>query len=246
MKPCSVCKIEKPLDQFSPLKKARDGRHSQCRECLAAWRRKDRTENPDRYRRIEQKRYLTHGEKRRDRARLLWAKNTLKYNLVAKQRFAKKRTEYSDNRKRRFASDPVRRERRSIANKKWRQENSEYVSDRRKEKWRKATITERLRVYFGSSISHSLKRNGKGGKSWQQLVGYSAEQLKRHLERQFTAGMNWENYGEWHVDHILPASSFKYSSADEDDFKSCWALTNLRPLWSIDNIRKRDQRIYLI
>jgi hypothetical protein len=90
----------------------------------------------------------------------------------------------------------------------------------------------------------------KGGRSWQSLVGYTLERLRRHLERQFVRGMTWENRGhgpgKWHIDHILPVSSFKFETPDDADFKACWALSNLRPLWSTDNIRKSANRTHLL
>ena len=33
------------------------------------------------------------------------------------------------------------------------------------------------------------------------MLGYSALDLKNHLEFLFTDGMSWNNYGEWHIDH---------------------------------------------
>jgi len=89
-------------------------------------------------------------------------------------------------------------------------------------------------------------KSGKGGRRTEELLGYSIAKLKEHLERQFLAGMSWANYGEWHVDHILPVSGFEFTSPDDDDFRACWALTNLRPLWAADNIRKSAERLHLI
>ena len=42
-----------------------------------------------------------------------------------------------------------------------------------------------------------------------ELVGCSVTELKIHLEKQFTKGMTWKNYGfyGWHIDHIIPCSS---------------------------------------
>lgn len=88
----------------------------------------------------------------------------------------------------------------------------------------------------------------KGGRSWQGLVGYTAEQLKAHLERQFQPGMTWGNRGVngWHIDHRLPLSSFNFSSADDPEFKAAWSITNLQPMWGDENIRKKDQILYLL
>ncbi|MFH1762494.1 MAG: HNH endonuclease, partial [bacterium] len=57
----------------------------------------------------------------------------------------------------------------------------------------------------------------------------------------FTNGMAWKNYGEWHVDHIIPRSVFNYEKAEDVDFKRCWALDNLQPLWGIENISKGNK-----
>lgn len=100
-----------------------------------------------------------------------------------------------------------------------------------------------------SSMSVLVRRglNGsKGGRPWEQLVGYSRDDLRRHLERQFTKGMTWGNIGQWHVDHILPRASFTFTSSCDPEFKACWALTNLRPLWGGDNRKKSNRRTHLI
>ena len=79
----------------------------------------------------------------------------------------------------------------------------------------------------------------KNGHTWG-VLGYSLDELYKHLEAQFTEGMTWENYGKggWHIDHIIPVCSFVYTTSDEPAFKECWALTNLRPLWEEENLAK--------
>jgi len=69
-----------------------------------------------------------------------------------------------------------------------------------------------------------------------RLVGCSMEQLRKHLEEQFAAGMSWENYGKWHMDHIKPCASFDLSREAEQH--KCFHYTNLQPLWAKDNLRK--------
>lgn len=88
----------------------------------------------------------------------------------------------------------------------------------------------------------------KGRRHVFDLLPYSREELVAHLERQFAKGMSWENYGRdgWHIDHIVPRSAFSYTSADDPDFQACWALTNLRPMWASDNIRKHASREFLL
>lgn len=78
----------------------------------------------------------------------------------------------------------------------------------------------------------------KSGRSWESLVGYTLDDLMAHLESQFQPGMTWENYGEWHIDHRRPISDFTFASPDDPEFKECWSLWNLQPLWAFDNISK--------
>ena len=96
------------------------------------------------------------------------------------------------------------------------------------------------------TLMHRAFGSKKAGKSWRSFVDYSLEELMSHLEKQFLDGMTWENRGEWHIDHIIPRSSFEYDDPCDPDFKACWALSNLRPLWAIDNIRKNARITNLI
>lgn len=105
------------------------------------------------------------------------------------------------------------------------------------------------RWFLSKRISQLIKsglRGGKEGKSWRELVEFSREDLYRHLEKQFLRGMSWENMGQWHIDHIVPLSSFEYTRPEDPGFKDAWSLTNLRPLWANDNIQKRAKRLFLI
>ena len=88
---------------------------------------------------------------------------------------------------------------------------------------------------------------GRGtGTAIMRFGGYTAADLHLHIARQFADGMSWDNMAEWHIDHIVPKSAFSYSSPDDPEFKACWALTNLRPMWKRDNIKKAAQRTHLL
>jgi hypothetical protein len=97
-------------------------------------------------------------------------------------------------------------------------------------------ITKNLRKRVRSII-----KNHKKYFSSIELVGCSATELKIHLEKQFTKGMTWKNYGfyGWHIDHIIPCSSFDMT--DPKQQKQCFHYTNLQPLWAEDNLRKSDK-----
>lgn len=117
-------------------------------------------------------------------------------------------------------------------------------------RWRKAKLASDAKYAVNMRVSRairlSLTAGGKRGKKLKELVGYTIDDLMRHLERQFLPGMTWQNRGDWHIDHIVPLSSFRFTSADDPEFRAAWALTNLRPLWAKDNLEKRAQRIFLI
>lgn len=99
----------------------------------------------------------------------------------------------------------------------------------------------RVKWNMKTLVARSLSGK-KNGQSWERLVGYTRIELAAHLERQFLPGMTWENYGrgigKWSIDHIRPVDSFSFTSTDDDEFKQCWALSNLRPLWTTDNSSK--------
>ena len=42
----------------------------------------------------------------------------------------------------------------------------------------------------------------------------------------------------YHIDHIRPVSSFYFTKIEDKEFKECWALSNLQPLWASENCSK--------
>jgi hypothetical protein len=74
-----------------------------------------------------------------------------------------------------------------------------------------------LRNRISRRLRHSLSNRGLS-KNWISvfnILNLSIEDLKKHIESQFQPGMSWENYGEWHIDHVIPDSWFNYSSTDD-------------------------------
>ena len=162
-----------------------------------------------------------------------------------------------------------------IADKKWRDCNKEYISqkhkkwyDKNKDRWneyikeyREKNVdkirktkrdyernrkhndpTYKLIANFRTAIYIVLKENNmdKYG-HYFDILRYSPEELVVHLENQFTEGMEWDNYGEWHVDHRLPITSFKFKEVGDNEFMRCWELNNLQPMWGDENISKSNK-----
>lgn len=113
--------------------------------------------------------------------------------------------------------------------------NSRYYKKRIKE-----DIKFRIRHTFSSAISARLRKriSGKKNKSTFKDLPYTLEDLMKHLEKRFTEGMSWNNYGKWHIDHKIPDCKFDYKSTKDKFFQKCWSLDNLQPMWAIDNIKK--------
>ena len=98
-------------------------------------------------------------------------------------------------------------------------------------------------VRLSTSVSRGIRnsiRSDKGGRHWEEVVGYTLPELMAHLEAQFQRGMTWDNYGKfgWHIDHIRPISSFDFNSPEDMEFKECWSLWNLQPMWAKANHSK--------
>lgn len=111
----------------------------------------------------------------------------------------------------------------------------------------------KLRMSISHSIAKQLKSNScsKESKSSILHLNYSIIDLKQHIEKQFEPWMTWTNHGKynahtwkdddsstwtWQLDHITPQSNLPYSSMEEENFKKCWSLENLRPLSAKQNI----------
>lgn len=120
-----------------------------------------------------------------------------------------------------------------------------YCDDGCKATARRTTPKGLLNSRMASAVRRAM--NGlKAGRSWTRLVGYTAEELREHIERQFLKGMSWEEADKFHIDHIVPLATFNFDSAEHPEFRAAWALTNLRPLWATANISKGARRTHLI
>ena len=88
-------------------------------------------------------------------------------------------------------------------------------------------------------VISALKNRGlRKSKRTHEYLGCTSQELKQHLEKQFTDGMTWENQGKWHIDHIRPCASFNLENEIEKHM--CFHYTNLQPLWGSENISKSD------
>lgn len=215
---CNTCNIEKPLTSFEKGVNRRNGQEfpywrNKCKEC-------------------DRPRVLKKNAKSRAKRR--------PQNIAYQKQFAIDNPEYIENYKKEYY-----------------QNNKEKIIARVKKntyKRRKEDPVFRLKTYISTRIATAISKEGKTTLS---ILSYTLQELKEHLEKQFEYWMTWNNYGvyrtaiwddnnpetwTWQLDHIIPHSRFNYSSVEDQTFKDCWALSNLRPYSSKQNLIDGNNR----
>lgn len=120
------------------------------------------------------------------------------------------------------------------------QRDKQEKRNKRKRKLLAESPLQRVINNVRSQVHYHLKN--KNGRHSFDLLGYSCEELMKHLEAQFKPGMTWHNYGRyWHIDHKTPVSWFSYETSECEEFKKCWALSNLQPLEATLNLKKNNK-----
>ncbi len=232
-KKCIRCNQIKKIDNFgSALCKKNLKRYykSFCRECDSLNQREYYGKNRDE---ILKKSSIWNKDKRKnDSIYIAKSKERSKrYYLKNKEKIKENVKKYASFHKEeakqyRIIYDKNHREEKNY------KRNKKYAND----------IYYRLSRNISSAIGRSIRQN-KNGRHWETLVGYSLIQLYDHIELLFTSDMTWENHGKWHIDHIIPQVLWKYDKPEDNEFKQCWALANLQPMWAIDNFKKYNKVI---
>lgn len=95
----------------------------------------------------------------------------------------------------------------------------------------------KIHCKLGSRMSNAIKRHsGVKAAKTMELIGCTVIMVRAHLESLFKPGMSWENYGKWHVDHIIPCAEFDLRQPEQQ--LACFNWKNLQPLWGAENIAK--------
>lgn len=159
------------------------------------------------------------------------------YRIINKEKLKKsKREDYLKNKKRYQDYHKIYRKEKKEQLK---INKREYVKNRRNE-----DILFKIIGNLRSRLRDVMKyKNTKKCKKTLELTGCTLEFLCNYLELKFTEGMSWNNYGKfgWHIDHIIPCSSFDMTDPEEQ--KKCFHYTNLQPLWWMDNLKKSNKII---
>lgn len=203
---CSICQEDKPTSEFHACKSRKSGIRPDCKEC----RKKE-----------SRRRYLDKGERIKS-----YAADYRKNNPTANKDYYLNNSGYFK----------AYRQKHSERYKEWRDKNRASVKV-----WKRRKLAEdpsyKVACALRSYLSTKLRRS-KACKSrkTEDLLGCSFTEFKDYLERKFKEGMSWDNYGEWHIDHIKPCSQFDLSKVEEQ--ASCFHHTNMQPLWAKENLIK--------
>lgn len=221
-KTCTKCGETKSLGEFSRDKNRRDGLFPHCKVCARA--RSSRW-------------YAENTARGRENAKRTRTKNPGKAKLYLTTWYLENKEIVSLRRAAAYAAKPEAERDRS---KKWAKGNPDRVRERSAKRRKDPKF--RLENAFRIAVSGCIRRGTKKSSTFD-ILGYSPDDLRSHLEAKFTDGMTWDNYGRdgWHVDHVLPLASFSFETPDCADFKKAFALSNLQPLWQSDNCSKRDR-----
>ncbi len=127
-------------------------------------------------------------------------------------------------------------ERRAATAERRRQRQREREAERRTQK-----LLDAPHWAIGRRVTRALSRAMETGgelRRYREALGYTAAEARAHFESLFRPGMSWENRKAWHIDHIRPLASFRFASIHDPGFRECFALSNLQPLWAVENCYK--------
>lgn len=212
--------------------------------------RKYRKNNPEKvreYRKNNREKIREYYKNNREKIR----EHQKKWNEINKERIKKRAKKYhkkyyKENHDRLLKKFAKYREKNKeilvIRGKEWRKNNKDKIKKKYKNDYikNKNSTIYKINTSISRMIRRDLKRR-KNGNHWEYLVNYTLKDLMIHLESQFKPGMTWQNIGKWHIDHRIPVSLWEFSSYEDREFKQCWALCNLQPLWAKENMSKGNK-----
>jgi len=226
-KKCTKCKQEKNISEFSLQ---RNGVYrSRCNICknkdnrLYAIKNKDKIKQSKKNWREKNNNYhKIYYENNRDEIKNYFSE----YYLKNKEEILKNSKEYYDNNKEHVL----------LRNKNHYEDNKEIYKNRYIGYYLQKKQKHSHRFAWRVTLKNVIRRmNGEKSDSTINLLGYSADDLKNHMESLFSNGMSWNNWGEWHIHHVKFISHF----SNNEPPIVVNSLSNLIPLW-----KKQHKKIH--
>lgn len=214
-KVCGKCGIKKEICEFGLLKSSKDGLRNICREC----RKIERNKNKDYYNNKNKEWKLKNQNEIKE--------YNQKYNSVNNEKLKLLWKEY---RKKNKVSM-------SLKKKEYIDKNRDTINLKIRTKMSQDPLFKLIK-YSRSRLRQFMKtKKIKKNNSTFLIIGRSPKFLMDYIEGLFTDNMGWDNYGEWHIDHIVPLSSAK----NEEEVNKLCHYSNLQPLWAKDNLKKSNK-----
>jgi hypothetical protein len=240
---CKTCNEELTIDLYH---KSNMG---SCKKCTNIKQKEDRLKNLEKRKEGAKLSYLKNREKNLKRVKIRYEKtkeSKAEYDKRYREQNKEKIAEY----KKQWALDNP--EKVFEKQKEYRKNNSESLSLKKSQyaKNNRPKINAKASLYVKERCANDplfkLIKNtrkmvsrymlGEKSKRTQEIIGCSYEELKIHIEKQFTEGMTWDNYGMdgWHVDHIKPLAM----AISQEEIITLNHYSNLQPMWALDNLKK--------
>lgn len=224
LKHCNKCNEWRELEQYNKSKQSWDGLRHYCKICLKV-KRKNSKEQITKY----NKKYWQKTKVQQTQKHKIWySKNKehikqynykYRYESGKLEQIRKQNKEYCKKRR----LDP---------------KYQEYYKNYRK-KYDKMKRKTDINFKLKQNISRRIRELIKKDYGTLEYCGCSISQFKNHLVSGFDDKMNWENYGTWHIDHIIPCTAWNLE--DKFELFCCFNYRNLQPMWALENIIKGNK-----
>ena len=226
------------------LKARRDRYYNENKERIIARHKKYREENYELVRERRRQHYQENIEEMRERSRVYRENNREQCVQKSKRYYRENRyrlLEYfkqyrKDNRERCLEVEREwyykNKEYKNQKSREWYEENRERYNERVRENYKRPEV--KLARFMRGCIRKMLTE--KNAPTFE-MIGYTPQELRDHIEAQFEEGMSWDNHGtDWHIDHIVPIAWL--IEQGETDPAVINALSNLQPMWASENLSK--------
>lgn len=237
-KVCGKCGIEKDICEFNLRNSIKNIYRTDCKSCCSLYYKKYRKDNEKKVKNTKKLYYENNKEFLIEKSKKYRENN---YEIVKEKDKLRSKLRYENRKEEKKLYDKKNAERIREHKRKYEEKNKEFLKEKKRivisERIKKDPVFHikqlmRKRLYDFITRNNIVKKNRTF-----DIIGCTPEFLKEYLEKQFRDGMNWENRGEWHIDHIIPLSS---ATSEEELYKLCH-YTNLQPLWAEENLRKGNK-----
>lgn len=210
---CGKCKEEMNVCYYNKDKRRKDGLQNKCKFCEKKYREQNRAKINNSIKKWRDKNKQKLSDKNKDNTYLK------EYRIKNKEKIKIKNQEYYSKHK-----DTIKKKVKSyyLKNKeKIHKNNNNYIKKRKN-----SDELFKISILMRNLVNRYLTKPKV--KKTNEIIGLTPKEFREYIESKFLKNMTWDNYGEWHIDHIIPLSSAK----NDNELYSLNHYTNLQPLWS--------------